>query len=322
MIFARLGHWYLMLVSITLKTAVANSLLFEERQVMSSNSGNSSDPADLPTGGSPAPQGVVGRSIGWVLSHGIWAGIGAIATILALVVAIMQLTKPDGPPAETKVSDCSANGAGSANVRVDCSHTVNQGAPNPLSNDPRAQIVQLTGSWSTKGFVTAIVDRDTSIVGLYLQSGMKATTLQDGASAILYGFQGVASQNGDPVALVKTFQAAGFKIDDELHDGYLMHKLVDLFPLPFHTDLTPKGYTGGYQDGVFVGSLLFWIVQRAAGWGPTDQDIQVINYLISQGADCKVPLSFLNYNASPNSNTLGGTSPYEKLLPMMQNCAR
>ncbi len=33
----------------------------------------------------------------------------------------------------------------------------------------------------------------------------------------------------------------------------------------FHTDLTPKGYTGGYQDGTFVGSLLFWIVQRALG---------------------------------------------------------
>lgn len=289
---------------------------------MSTNSGNASDPADRRTDGGSARRGVMRGSIGWVLGHKIWAGISAIVAIVALVVGIMQLTKPDGPPAETKVSDCSANGAGSANVKVDCSHTVNQGAPNPLSNDPRAQIVQLTGSWSTKGFVTAIADRETSIVALYLQSGMKATTLQDGASAILYGFQGVASQNGDPVALVKAFQAAGFKVDDELRDGYLMHRLVDLFPLPFHTDLTPKGYTGGYQDGVFVGSLLFWIVQRAAGWGPTDQDIQVINYLVSQGADCKVPLSFLNYNASPNSNTLGGTSPYEKLLPMMQSCVK
>src|SRR5277367_4454482 len=237
MIFPRRGHWFLMLAS-TLKTAVANSQgLFEECQVMSSNSGNSSDPADPPTGGSPAQQGAMRRSVGWVLSNPIWAGIGAVATILALVVAIMQLTKSDVQPSETKVSDCSANGAGGANVKVDCSHTVNQAAPNPLSNDPRAQIVQLTGSWSEAGFVAAITDRDTSIVALYLQSGMKATTVQGGASAILYGFQGAASQNGDPVALVKTFQAGGFKVDDELQDGYLMHKLADLFPLPFHTDL-------------------------------------------------------------------------------------
>ena len=86
----------------------------------------------------------------------------------------------------------------------------------------------------------------------------------------------------------------------------------------FDSPLAPKGYTGGYMGGKFVGSLLFWIVQRASGWGPTDQDIQVINYLISQGADCKVPLAFFNFN----SNTLGGTRPYQKLLPMMQSCAK
>jgi hypothetical protein len=191
-------------------------------------------------------------------------------------------------------------------------------ALNPAgSTDPRAQIVQLTGSWSDQGFVDAIVNRDTRIVALYLQSGMKATTLHQGASAILFGFQGV-SQNGDPVDLVKTFQAGGFKVDDELEDSFLMKKLEDMFPLMFNSPLAPKGYTGGYMGGKFVGSLLFWIVQRASGWGPTDQDIQVIKYLIDQGADCKIPLAFFNVN----SNTLGGTSPYQKLLPMMQNCAK
>ncbi len=288
---------------------------------MSSNSEDSADPVDPPTG--PEQRGAMRRSIGWILSHGAWAGIAAITAIVALVVAIMQLTKPDGPPAETKVSDCSANGAGSANVRVDCSHTVNRAVPNPLSDDPRAQIVQLTGSWSTGGFVAAIADRNPSIVTLYLQSGMKATTLQDGTSAILYGFQGAASQNGDPVALVKTFQANGFKIDEELQDGFLMHKLSNNFlPLMFRTDLTPKGYTGGYQDGVFVGSLLFWMVQWGVWMGPTDQDIQLIKYLISQGADCKVPLSFLNYNGKEKTNKVEGTNPYDELVPMMQSCAK
>ena len=147
---------------------------------------------------------------------------------------------------------------------------------------------------------------------------MKATTLHERASDSLWGFQGVP-QNGDPVALVKVFQADGFKVDDGLEDSYLMQKLTDNnLPLQFDTDLAPKGYTGGYQDGTFVGSLLFWIVQRAAWTGPTDQNIRVIKYLISQGADCKVPLSFLKFN----SNTLTGTSPYEELLPMMQGCAK
>ncbi len=257
--------------------------------------------------------------VGWILAHKFWGAIGAIATILALIVAIVQLTKPDPPnpnPGQT-ASNCSAIGAGSAQIRVDCSqHNVNQ--VDPLSGDPRDQITKLTGLWSEQGFATAIVDRDANLVALYLKSGKKATTVHNGASIILYGFQGTLTQNGDPVALVKTFQAGGFKVDDELQDSNLMHTLVDLFPLEFDTNLTPKGYTGGYQGGTFVGSLLFWIVQRALGWGPTDQDIQVINYLISQGADCKVPLSFFNFN----KNTLSGTWPYQKLLPIMQSCAK
>ena len=182
------------------------------------------------------------------------------------------------------------------------------------STDPRAQIVQLTGSWSDKGFVDAIVNRDTRIVALYLQSGMKATTVSQGASAILFGFQGV-SQNGDPVALVKTFQANGFKVDDELEDSYLMDKLSvqgprSWLPLPFKSPLAPKGYIGGYR-GRFVGSLLFWIVQRST-WIGTDEDDRVMKYLIEQGADCKVPLAFLEYHK------LGDSPQYS----LMRSCAK
>jgi hypothetical protein len=52
---------------------------------------------------------------------------------------------------------------------------------------------------------------------------------------------------------------------------------------------------------------------------PTDQDIQVINHLVSQGADCKVPLSFLMFNSKLGA----GLAPtaYKQLLPMMQSCA-
>lgn len=248
----------------------------------------------------------------WSRVRKLIALVVATATIAAAVV-IPLLLASDGNGASGH-----SPASGPINNYINNYGPTSTGAA--LSNDPQAEVVQLTGSWSEQGFVNAVIDRDTSIVALYLKSGMTAKTLHEGASAILWGFQGVP-QNGDPVALVKAFQAAGFKVDDELQDSYLMFQLSDgIFPLMFDTDLAPKGYTGGYQDGTFVGSLLFWIVQRALGTTATDQDIQVIRYLISQGADCKVTLSFMEFN----STTLSGLSKsaYEELLPMMQSCAK
>jgi hypothetical protein len=193
--------------------------------------------------------------------------------------------------------------------------TIAAPAPAPAANaDPRAQIVQLSGSWSLEGFVSAIVDRDVRLVALYLQSGLKATSLNKGASAILFGFQGV-SQNGDPVELVKTFQANGFKVDDELRDSYLLPKLGQN-PVIFDSPLAPKGYEGG-QGGTFVGTLLFWIIERASWNGISDQDSQVVNYLISQGADCKVPLAFLD-----TVTYLSGDDVYVKMHPVLQSCGK
>ena len=253
-----------------------------------------------------------------------WAISGGTGAIIAATITVIV---PHGGGGSSVVTNNDARKATSAcngvnitgsHISFNCAPTVGSTPSNAgLSSNPQARIVQLTGSSSEQGFVNAIVERDTSIVALYLKTGMKATTAHEGASAVLWGFQGIP-QNGDPVALVKTFQADGFKVDDELKDSYLMQKLTDNnLPLQFETDLAPKGYTGGYEGGTFVGSLLFWIVQRATWAGPTDQDIQVIRYLIGQGADCKVPLSFLKFN----SKTLGGTSPYEELLPTMQRCA-
>ncbi|WP_225952728.1 toll/interleukin-1 receptor domain-containing protein [Mycobacterium sp. OAS707] len=239
--------------------------------------------------------------------------IAAVAILLAVAGITVHLLRPD--PTHRSPSSPGAAATGPS-----------FGSPTPVSpaesNAARAQVVQLTGSWSDQGFVDAIVGRDTNIVALYLKSGLKATTLEQGTSAIVYGFQGV-SQDGDAVDLVKTFQANGFKVDDQLQDSFLLGKLTnDFLPLMFGSEQAPRGYTGGYQDGKFVGSLLFWIVQRGVWMGPTDQDIQVINYLISQGADCKVPLSFLNYNGRERTNKVTGTNPYDQLIPMMQDCAK
>ena len=192
------------------------------------------------------------------------------------------------------------------------------------SSNPHAQIVQQTGQFNDEGFTTAIFDRDDSIVALYLKSGMTAATLYQGTSAILFGFEEVNQndgpiQSGGAVALIKTFQAAGFKVNEDLQDSSLMGQLTGgLFPAEFDTPLTPKGYTGGYQDGTFVGSLLFWIVQRTLGWGPTTEDIQVIHYLVSQGADCNVPLSFLKYAISTGQIS---ADEVQEQLPIMQSCA-
>lgn len=254
----------------------------------------------------------------WTLDHKL-AFLGIVLTFIAAIAG------PTIPLLLTSDRNGGSSGVGGGQVQLNGNNNgqvggvINNYGPT-ASSDPKAQIVQQTGAWSVEGFHEAIGNRETSIVALYLASGMKATTLYENTSAILFGFQGVPSQNGDPVDLVKAFQAAGFKVDDELQDGYLMGALTDNeFPLMFSTSLAPKGYTGGYAGGIFVGSLLFWIVQRAAWAGPTDQDIQVINYLINQGADCKVPLSFLEINGP---SVLAGTSPYEKLLPMMQSCAK
>jgi hypothetical protein len=261
----------------------------------------------------------------WRISKRRDAIVGAIITAVGGIIAAIVLH--GSGDASTVTSTRVHNGTSACNgATITGSHNSFNCAPavTPttsgarLSRNPRARIVQLTGSWSEQGFADAVVERDTRIVALYLETGMNATTLHKGASAILWGFQGVP-QNGDPVALVKTFEADGFQVDDELQDSYLMQKLTGgSLPLMFDTNLTPKGYTGGYWHGVFIGSLLFWIVQRATWSGPTAQDLQIINYLISQGADCNVPLSFLKFNRK----ALADTSPYEELLPMMQSCAK
>ena len=250
--------------------------------------------ADTPVQG-PAEDAATGTRRERAVLLATWVGSisGVVAVVIALLVWAPWNDKPDtnGEPKTSNQVEISKN---SGQVVVGGGDINNFGPT--ANNDPRAQIVQLTGSWSEQGFVNAIVDRDTSIVDLYLKSGMKATTLQNGASAILYGFQGVP-QNGDPVELVKTFQAAGFKVDDELQDNSLMDKLSvqgprSWLPMPFNSPLAPKGYAGGY-GGRFVGSLLFWIVQRST-WVGTDEDNRVMKYLIDQGADCRVPLAFLD----------------------------
>ncbi len=242
--------------------------------------------------------------------------IPAIAVVAAAAIGLIPLLTSGGnggagpspgglhSSGAVNITNNGTNNGQIAGTITNVGSTVNGGG---LSNDP-------------KGFVNAIVNRNANVVALYLKSGLEATTLYKGASSILFGFQGVP-QNGDPVELIKTYQAHGFKVDQELEDSYLMGALSEnLFPVQFHTNLTPKGYTGGYEGGTFVGSLLFWIVQRALGTSLADQDLPVIKYLINQGADCKVTLSFMNYN----SKLLNGLAPYayKKLLPMMQGCAK
>lgn len=267
-----------------------------------------------------------GRIRRWVKSNlGTTIVGGIVAGVVVATIVYFVFGQGEGGHSTTVVRDkseangnsaCSDANFGGFSGNVDCSLEITT-VKGGLSKNPRARVVELTGSWSEQGFVDAIIERNTEIVALYLESGMDATTLHNGASAILFGFQG-APQNGDPVALVKAFQADGFQVDDQLQDNHLMDELTEGFlPLMFDTSLTPKGYTGGYWRGKFVGSLLFWIAQRATWAGPSVEDVEAMDYLIGEGADCEVPLSFLEFNR----NALGGTRPYRELLSMMEGCA-
>ena len=231
-------------------------------------------------------------------------GVVAIAVIVGLLLTV---TRPDSANRVRTTSPTTALGVQNIATKRSADST---------ANDPRAEIVKLTGAWSVQGFVDAIEQRNTDIVDKYLKSGMKATTTHSSASAILYGFQG--NMDNDPVALLKTFQANGYKLDDDLVDGRILHSTSDLLPLPFDTKLTPKNYTGGYQDGEFTGPLLLWVVSRASVVGVSEQDRAVLVYLISQHADCSVALSFLDFN----DNTLSGTAPFDELYPMIKQCAK
>jgi len=123
--------------------------------------------------------------------------------------------------------------------------------------------------------------------------------------------------DNDPVALLKTFQANGYKLDDALVDGRILHSISDSLPLRFETKLTPKNYTGGYAGGEFAGPLMLWVVSRASFVGASDQDRAVLAYLISQHADCSVALSYLDFN----HDILSDTSPFRELYPIIKKCA-
>lgn len=201
------------------------------------------------------------------------------------------------------------------NDRVQDILTGSGGDGGATDGDPRARIVELTGDWSVQGLVDAIYERNTDVLDLYLKSGMSAATLHQNASAILYGFQG--TMNNDPVALLQTFQANGYKLDDELTDGRILDSISEGLPLRFETEVASENYTGGYEGGSFAGSLLLWIVSRASYVGVTDQDEDAISYLIEQGADCTVPLSYPAFNR----DVLSGTAPFDQLYPTIKGCA-
>jgi hypothetical protein len=62
---------------------------------------------------------------------------------------------------------------------------------------------------------------------------------------------------------------------------------------------------------------MLWITSKAAYFGVTDQDREVVEYLTSHGADCSITLSFLDYNR----DLLSGYSVLDELYPMIRACA-
>jgi hypothetical protein len=61
----------------------------------------------------------------------------------------------------------------------------------------------------------------------------------------------------------------------------------------------------------------FFVPSGRPGNGPTDQDMQVIKYLISQGADCNLPVSFFQ-----SATYLAGDYAYQQMFPLLHSCAK
>jgi len=156
------------------------------------------------------------------------------------------------------------------------------------SSDPREELANLGVAWSTQGFVDALEAADARTVRLFLEGGMSPAVLHDGASAVLFTLQ---PNLPDPIPMLKLMIDAGFDVNTNLIDTYIMPSYGDAIPPDFQSPDLPTGYSA--YDRTFAGPALLWVVIRAAWAGPTRSDLAVIEFLRRHGADTKLPREFL-----------------------------
>ncbi len=175
-----------------------------------------------------------------------------------------------------------------------------------VSVDPRKEIANLGLSWSIDDFSNALRRGDLTLIELFLKGGMKPTDMRNGASVLLYGMQ--PKLNNNPTQILRLMKRYGYNIDKHLSDATILKHWHKNLPPYYRAVNKPSGYSSNR----FSGPLLMWVVILSTYQGATVDDIAIIDFLISEGAEKDTTLSYLKF-----CTWLHDTSPYHKIRPML-----
>lgn len=189
-----------------------------------------------------------------------------------------------------------------------------QNVKQETSGDPRKELANLGVAWTTEAFVQALKLGDERTVGLFLDGGMLPTAMHKNASAVVYILQPGLTESSVP--MLTLLLDKGFDLDTILTDDYIMSDATDptrpfsAFPPPFENQDPPLQL--GY--GHFEGPALLWVVMMATWYGPTDHDVETINFLLQHGADRHVAMNYMTATGTWND-----TPPYTQVLEMLKS---
>jgi hypothetical protein len=142
--------------------------------------------------------------------------------------------------------------------------------------------------WTEQEFIDAIMRSDLQALELFLDGGMSPLLNHNGASAVLFALQ---PDLPDPRPVLALLIRKGFDIDAPLVDAYIMRNYGRHMPPHFDTPDTPSGYAAWQQK--FAGPALLWMVIAAAYRMPGEHDLQVIQFLLDNGADRRAVDAFM-----------------------------
>ncbi|HET7612611.1 MAG TPA: serine/threonine-protein kinase [Gemmatimonadaceae bacterium] len=168
--------------------------------------------------------------------------------------------------------------------------------------DPRKELASIGVAWSTQGFIDALEASDARVVRLFLDGGMSPTVMHNGASAVLFILQPLLP---NPIPMLKLMIEKGYDVNAILTDATIMRHYGSLPPYWTPPDL--PNYSSFTRT--FSGPALMWVAMRAAYAGPTQSDLEVIDFLRHHGADTRITERLLTAMES----AWGDTPAYQKV---------
>lgn len=178
------------------------------------------------------------------------------------------------------------------------------------SANPRKEIANMGLKWNSKDFVDVLKSGDINLIELFLQGGMKASDRYNAASAILYSMQ--PTLNNKPVDILKLFIKYGFNINEILFDAEILKHWSSSLPPYYLAENKPQEYSA-YKNQ-FSGPLLMWMVILTTYRGATQDNLDVIKYIVSNGAELEITLAYLDFSKS----WLENTSPYHEIRDLLK----